>query len=112
MSNEQKKIIEKIFELTSLLKNHELSAELIGNYLKKLAYEISDEDQTTRQLDELNSLFNQMREQNLPATRLEFESRAVLFVVLNEVERFIKLKQTYHSHKQVKTINFLNKSLK
>ncbi len=46
-------------------------------------------------LEELEQLMRQMKEEQLPQTREEFEARAVLFYILKQLQIFLELKRQY-----------------
>ena len=46
-------------------------------------------------LGELEQLMGQMREQQLPQTREEFEARAILFYILKQLQNMLELKRQY-----------------
>ena len=41
-----------------------------------------------------------LKKRNLPKSRTEFESRASLFQILNDFERFIKIKREFYINEQ------------
>lgn len=46
-------------------------------------------------LDSLDELFMQMKEQELPRSREEFEARAILFYILMQIRQFLEIKREY-----------------
>lgn len=53
-------------------------------------------DNTVKELlEELEQLMRQMKEEQLPQTREEFEARAVLFYILKQLQIFLELKRQY-----------------
>ena len=47
-------------------------------------------------MDDIDSLLQTFRESELPATREEFENRAILFQLLNDFRRFIQTKKDFY----------------
>lgn len=69
----------------------------ILNYLKEFDGQIGEANYATALKEKLDVLFEYYRKSNLPVTRDEFESRAQLYYVLLEMDRFLKLKLDYHN---------------
>lgn len=46
-------------------------------------------------LDRISTLYRHFRQSELPKTREEFESRAILFQILRDIERFIEIKRDF-----------------
>ncbi|WP_368645149.1 aromatic acid exporter family protein [Alkalibacterium putridalgicola] len=46
-------------------------------------------------LDHISVLYRHFRQSKLPRTRAEFESRAILFQILRDIERFIEIKRDF-----------------
>lgn len=47
-------------------------------------------------MEDIDSLLQSFRESELPATRAEFENRAILFQLLNDFRRFIQTKKIFY----------------
>ena len=62
------------------------------HYLRAFVTEMNVPDQ---QIENLNKVFERMRKEKLPATREEFESRAVLFHVLMDLQDFLNTKKRF-----------------
>ena len=65
--------------------------------LARVAEEYSEENDVSELLAAVQDVLADMRRQNLPATREEFESRAVLYYVLLRTEDFLQLKRQFHN---------------
>lgn len=48
-----------------------------------------------RQIEKLQDIFEKMREEPLPVTREEFESRAMLYHILMDLEEFLIFKKRF-----------------
>lgn len=49
-------------------------------------------------LAELESLLEQMKDEKLPKSREEFESRAILFYILMQIRNFLEIKHDFMEH--------------
>ncbi len=70
----------------------------ISVFLEKLSQDISYFDKATSQKDKLKDLKAFYQTTALPKTRVEFENRAMLFQILNEIEYFLDLKIDFHQN--------------
>lgn len=70
---------------------HEISA-----FIKQLAYDIGQFDKATSQLRNLSALREHYKQSTLPQTREEFELRAGLYQLLNEIDSFLDVKVNFH----------------
>ena len=83
--------------------------EMIPSQTKEIAYlilrieEDYHKENTVKELKkELDRLLLQMKKEELPATREEFEARAVLFYMLKQLEEFLTLKEKFMEKYQMK----------
>lgn len=76
---------------------HEMpsQAKIISAYLGYLAEYVHETNIPDRQRKDLQQVFNQMKQQPLPGSREEFESRAILYHVLLDLEDFLFAKQKF-----------------
>jgi len=68
----------------------------ISKYLSELETDISDQNYAIKQLNKLDDLLNEFKKEELPKTRDEFETRALLFYIVEELNNFLKVKETFH----------------
>lgn len=80
--------IEKINEMPC-------QAKIISNYVGYLVRYVHEKNIPDRQREELQQVFEQMKQQPLPKNREEFESRAILYHVLLDLEDFLLAKQRF-----------------
>ncbi|MDN6385372.1 MAG: aromatic acid exporter family protein [Alkalibacterium sp.] len=66
-------------------------AELFDDISKQL----HEKNPVLSHLDHISSLYGHYRRSDLPKTREEFESRAVLFQILRNMEKFIEIKREF-----------------
>ena len=70
-------------------------AAIISRYLEYLAFYIHEENIPDEQIVNLRKVFDQMKQEELPKTREEFENRAVLYHLLMDLEEFLMVKKRF-----------------
>lgn len=68
---------------------------IIVNFAKKVSDAIGKDDKYQGVLLELEKIREIFKKMPLPQTRVEFESRAMLFQFLNDIEEFLEVKKEY-----------------
>lgn len=76
--------------------NHEY-VNLISEMLLKIAENISFDNKALSLKDDLEQLNSYFVSSPLPKSREEFETRAILIQILNEIERFLSIKIDFHN---------------
>ena len=70
-------------------------AMIISSYVFDMLVCVKEHTVPTAQLDELHELFAIIRNNSLPKTREEFESRAMLYHILMDLEEFLVFKRRF-----------------
>lgn len=70
-------------------------AEVVANYIIYLADYVIEKNHPEAQEIMLQKVFDSLKEEDLPETREEFESRALLFHIMKDLESFIKYKKEF-----------------
>ena len=70
-------------------------AQIVAEYILYMAEYVVEFNSPETQLERLEKLFENMKKQPLPKTREEFESRAVLYHVLMDLEEFLTTKKRF-----------------
>lgn len=70
-------------------------AAVVADYIAYLRQYIVEVNRPEKQMQELQKIFENMNEEPLPVSREEFESRAMLYHVLMDIEEFLKCKQRF-----------------
>lgn len=81
-------------ELEHVEKNFE-QVDMVADFLDRAADCLKEKNTGQWVLMDLRSLKGDFKEMNLPETREEFETRAVLYYVVVEIERFIQTKLSF-----------------
>ena len=95
MRYEQCRILHSLYG--ELIRSHDIprQAQVISDYLYYLSGYVNERNPPERQIQRLEQLFAAMREEELPKTREEFESRAVLYHVLMDIREFLRCKEDF-----------------
>lgn len=70
-------------------------AKVVSQYLEYLARYVHEENIPDKQIEKLQQVFGQMKLEELPKDREEFENRAILYHVLMDLEEFLFVKQRF-----------------
>lgn len=70
-------------------------AAIISSYLDYLVYYIHEENIPDEQIRNLRKVFDQMKKEDLPKSRTEFENRAILYHLLMDLEEFLLVKKRF-----------------
>lgn len=99
MREKQWDIIERMLPLVSALDKDVPQRSMFAAYLYELSDNVTYENRTSTSLEKLEDLREEMKELALPTTRDEFETRASLFHLMNEIELYLKTKNKYLTKK-------------
>lgn len=67
----------------------------LADYMDHVAESFHELNNVKGLLDDIEGLYNHYRKDRLPESREEFEYRAILFQILNELEHFLKIKREF-----------------
>ena len=96
MRKEQSSYLRHMYEHALKIKTLHPFALEISDFIKILASDIGLYDRATGQLRRLDLLLQRYKTSTLPVTREEFELRASLYQILNEIESFLMVKVEFH----------------
>ena len=92
----------QIAVLKDIMKNidhiHEIlpQGDIISKYMMKVANDFHEKNDVLELLRELEVLDKFFKKEKLPITREEFENRAILFMILKDLEYFLELKRNFY----------------
>ncbi len=95
MRKSQTKVLKKIYVNIKQLSSTPKQCHPISKFISRISLTYHEYNNVQDLLDELNVLRKDMQDEQLPKTRDEFENRAILFVVLSDLERFLDLKAEF-----------------
>ncbi|MGM9925565.1 MAG: aromatic acid exporter family protein [Bacillus sp. (in: firmicutes)] len=96
-----RRVIPSILHLPSTFEQ----SDMVANFIETIALSLAKDNPAVSLLEDLRGLKASFVEMELPKTREEFETRAALLILMNEIERFIQLKTNFYEEvidKQVK----------
>lgn len=70
-------------------------AAVIAEYIEYMSAYVVEVNIPNEQLERLEMMLEKLKEEELPVTRTEFESRAILYHILTELEEFLVVKKRF-----------------
>ena len=95
MRKSQCQIIHNLHQEMRKMRTMPKQAKIVAEYMLYLTDYIDEHNNPEKQKQKLDNICNEMKADELPKTREEFESRAVLYHVLMDIEEFLKCKQNF-----------------
>lgn len=96
MRSEQIAIIQRVVPSILHLPSTFEQSEMVAHFIENIGVSLHESYLGTQLLDNVRELKATFREMELPKTRQEFETRAALLVLMNEIERFISLETLFY----------------
>lgn len=100
MRKEQSVVLQKIYDNLPLIKLATKQNEVLADLFVETAEQLHEKNTGLQLLNDILDLYIEFKQSDLPKTRSEFESRASLFQILNDFERFIKIKREFYINEQ------------
>jgi len=82
-------LLERMLPMVSRITTQMEQSERIGDFVIELSRDLGRPDKSAELNDKLRAIRDYHKQLPLPETREEFENRASLFTMANELERFI-----------------------
>lgn len=95
MRRDQCKIMQNLHKEMKAIKSMPRQAHKVADYVRYLSGFVSEKNEPVEQLTRLSILIEQMKKDELPKTREEFESRALLYHTLMDLEDFLNCKMSF-----------------
>lgn len=95
MREQQCVVLKEIYKKIVSIRKIPPQAEQISEFIHEIAISFGESNNAKALLEDLSELLSQMKESSLPVTREEFEERAILFSILMDLDRFLKLKKNF-----------------
>jgi uncharacterized membrane protein YgaE (UPF0421/DUF939 family) len=67
----------------------------VADFFEEIERQYDRKNDVSKLLNMLNEMMQDMRRENLPQAREEFESRAVLFYILKQLDELLTLKNNF-----------------
>lgn len=85
----QRDILNNLYELVSQLNYVPYQGYIIAKFINRVGNTSFDADTVTYLLNDLDNIYKDMKTQPLPKNREEFENRAILFLCLIEIKKYL-----------------------
>jgi len=95
MRLEQCNVLHDLHYELQKIRSHSVQAEMVADYMLYLVEYVTETNSPAEQIERLEHMVDAMKEQPLPQTRDEFETRAVLYHILTELEAFLIHKRRF-----------------
>lgn len=102
MRENQIEVLRHVYESIKMVEMIPSQTKRIANLILEIEEGYHKENTVKAFLEELAKLFKEMEKEILPATRDEFEARAVLFYIMKQLEEFLTLKEKFMEKYQIK----------
>ena len=77
------------------IRSRSVQAEMIADYMLYLADHIIETNSPTEQIERLENMVNEIKQQALPSTQEEMETRVIFYHILTELETFLIHKRRF-----------------
>lgn len=91
----QSQVLRQIYNSIQMIAYLPDQAPIIADFFERISKEYAKTNDVKSLLDTLHELILSMKNEKLPTKREEFESRAVLFYILKQLEEFLILKRNF-----------------
>lgn len=102
MRENQIEVLKHIYESIKMVESIPSQTQKIANLIVKIEEGYHKENTVKEFQKELGELFKEMKKEELPSNRQEFEARAVLFYMMKQLEEFLTLKEKFIEKYQTK----------
>ncbi|OLS40140.1 aromatic acid exporter family protein [Bacillus sp. MRMR6] len=99
MRENQFEIIERVLPIVTSITKTVDQGKMIADFLEELSRNIHFGNTATVYLEKLNAMNKQFEEMELPKTREEFEVRAALLQLVNEMNLYLTIKSSFKANK-------------
>lgn len=101
MRRHQNRLLAQMALNVNQLTSQSRESILLSHLFHETARQLSEKNSALTLIDDIEQLLEVFRQRDLPQTREEFERRAILFQLLQDLERFILLKvEFYRDYKE------------
>jgi uncharacterized membrane protein YgaE (UPF0421/DUF939 family) len=101
MREKQFVILKRMLPIVSSLNEDVVQRHVFAQFLYEISTDVKSENTAYRHLHRLEIEHQKMKEMELPKFRMEFETRALVFHLMNEIEYYLETKMNYYDEKQI-----------
>lgn len=95
MRSEQCRILYDMYICVKQLDTTPNQAIEISNFLKKISEEYDEKNTVETLIQDIDQIFENMKQEQMPITRQEFENRALLYALLLKTKEFLRIKNIF-----------------
>lgn len=95
MRRRQRHVLMEMYKLIRRIHSNPLTLQRIADFLRQIADEYDARNDVRKLLASFDTLWQEMKETPLPVTREEFEDRARLFALMQDIEEFLLIKAEF-----------------
>jgi uncharacterized membrane protein YgaE (UPF0421/DUF939 family) len=100
MREKQFEIIERVLPIVTSITSKVKQGKMIADFLEELSKNIHPGNTAHLYIDKLNVMKKEFEEMALPKTREEFETRAALLQLVNEMNDYLIIKSSFQAKKR------------
>ncbi|WHY84555.1 aromatic acid exporter family protein [Neobacillus novalis] len=100
MREKQFEIIERVLPIVTSMTSKVKQGKMIADFLEELSENIHPGNTPHLYIDKLNGMKKEFEEMELPKTREEFETRAALLQLVNEMNDYLIIKSSFQAKKR------------
>ncbi|MDR7000206.1 aromatic acid exporter family protein [Neobacillus niacini] len=101
MREKQFVILNRMLPIVSSLYEDVVQRHVFAQFLYEISTDVKSDNTAYRHLQRLENQHQKMKELELPKSRTEFETRASVFHLMNEMEYYLRTKINYYDEKQI-----------
>jgi uncharacterized membrane protein YgaE (UPF0421/DUF939 family) len=95
MRENQSRVLKNIYQSIVMINNLPTQTAKVADFFEEIERQYDRKNDVSKLLNMLNEMMQDMRKEDLPQSREEFESRAVLFYILKQLDELLTLKHTF-----------------
>lgn len=95
MRLEQCRVLDSLHYEMKNIRTMPEQAKVVADYMNYLVDYVVEKNEPDAQMERLQEIFAEMKKEELPKSRDEFESRALLYHILMDIEEFLKYKMAF-----------------
>lgn len=101
MREKQFVILKRMVPIVSSLNEDVVQRHVFAQFMYEISADVKSENTAFKHLNRLEEQHQKMKELELPKTRTEFETRASVLYLMNEMEYYLKTKMNYYDENQI-----------
>ena len=91
----QCKLLESLYYEMKNIRTMPRQAKITAEYLRYMAEQLSEKNTAESEMKNLLQVIEDMKKEELPREQEEFESRALLYHIMMDIEEFLKYKMRF-----------------